>query len=145
MLCPKCRAEYRPGFTRCSDCDVELVEELPPVDPQDPKLDINGRPDRAPTRVFLAWFLPMCIYLILFFGTWFRPVLFRNAFFALFLVSLVLVGNIGAFWMMYQAVRYERQVGKYVLPAFIPFMFVWYSIVRVPLRRLSESNSEFIR
>ena len=29
MFCPKCRAEYRPGFTRCSDCDVPLVERLP--------------------------------------------------------------------------------------------------------------------
>jgi hypothetical protein len=26
MYCPQCKAEYRPGFTRCSDCDVELVE-----------------------------------------------------------------------------------------------------------------------
>ena len=29
MFCPRCRAEYRPGFHRCSDCDVELVDELP--------------------------------------------------------------------------------------------------------------------
>lgn len=28
MFCPKCRAEYRPGFSRCSDCDLNLVEEL---------------------------------------------------------------------------------------------------------------------
>jgi hypothetical protein len=29
MFCPECRAEYRPGFTRCSDCDVDLVHEIP--------------------------------------------------------------------------------------------------------------------
>jgi hypothetical protein len=29
MFCPQCKAEYRPGFTRCSDCDVDLVERLP--------------------------------------------------------------------------------------------------------------------
>lgn len=29
MFCPVCRAEYRPGFTRCTDCDVDLVAELP--------------------------------------------------------------------------------------------------------------------
>jgi hypothetical protein len=28
MFCPVCRLEYRPGFTKCSDCDVELVENL---------------------------------------------------------------------------------------------------------------------
>jgi hypothetical protein len=26
MICPECKAEYRVGFTRCADCDVELVE-----------------------------------------------------------------------------------------------------------------------
>jgi hypothetical protein len=26
MFCPQCKAEYRPGFTHCTDCDVELVE-----------------------------------------------------------------------------------------------------------------------
>jgi uncharacterized protein with PIN domain len=26
MYCPQCKAEYRQGFTRCADCDVELVE-----------------------------------------------------------------------------------------------------------------------
>ena|SRR3989442_7191458 len=28
MFCPECKAEYRPGFTRCNDCQVELVEVL---------------------------------------------------------------------------------------------------------------------
>ena len=27
--CPKCKAEYKPGIKRCSDCDIPLVEELP--------------------------------------------------------------------------------------------------------------------
>jgi hypothetical protein len=26
MICPVCKAEYRQGFARCSDCDVELAE-----------------------------------------------------------------------------------------------------------------------
>ena len=30
MFCPKCRAEYREGFSRCSDCDIPLVPELEP-------------------------------------------------------------------------------------------------------------------
>jgi hypothetical protein len=29
MFCPKCGVEYRPGFTRCTDCDLDLVHELP--------------------------------------------------------------------------------------------------------------------
>ena len=27
-FCPSCRAEYRSGFTVCSDCNVELVNKL---------------------------------------------------------------------------------------------------------------------
>src|ERR1700676_1648838 len=29
MFCPVCKAEYRRGFTRCADCDVDLIETLP--------------------------------------------------------------------------------------------------------------------
>lgn len=36
MFCPQCQVEYRTGFIRCSDCEVDLVEELrkegPPFD-----------------------------------------------------------------------------------------------------------------
>ena len=30
MYCPHCRSEYRPGFALCKDCEIGLVEELPP-------------------------------------------------------------------------------------------------------------------
>ena len=33
MYCPDCRAEYREGFETCPDCEVQLVVELPPEDP----------------------------------------------------------------------------------------------------------------
>jgi len=87
----------------------------------------------------------MCIYVILFFTLWIRPSLLENTYVALLLICFILVGNIGGFWMIYQAVRYERQVGKYFLLAFVPFMFVWYSLVRVPLRKEFQGKSDFIR
>ena len=30
MFCPVCRSEYREGFTKCADCQVDLVEVLAP-------------------------------------------------------------------------------------------------------------------
>jgi hypothetical protein len=29
MFCPQCYAEYRRGFARCADCDIDLVDEMP--------------------------------------------------------------------------------------------------------------------
>jgi hypothetical protein len=45
MYCPKCGAEYRPGFSRCADCDVYLVDQ--PEDAQ-PRPD----PHREMVEVF---------------------------------------------------------------------------------------------
>ena len=28
MFCPKCKSEYRDGFTTCADCGVKLIKEL---------------------------------------------------------------------------------------------------------------------
>jgi len=41
MICPECRAEYRQGFHRCADCDVELVHVLPTAPPQPGEFDGN--------------------------------------------------------------------------------------------------------
>ena len=37
MFCPKCRAEYREGFSTCADCNVDLVDDLPPLDEDTPE------------------------------------------------------------------------------------------------------------
>jgi hypothetical protein len=49
MFCPQCKAEFRSGFTRCSDCDIELVD-APLVD----KTDSEQAPDAAPVVVATA-------------------------------------------------------------------------------------------
>ena len=50
MYCPKCHAEYIPGFTRCADCNVALVEELParPKRAREAKPADPPRPDLPP-------------------------------------------------------------------------------------------------
>jgi hypothetical protein len=43
MYCPQCRCEFRPGFTHCKSCDVDLIEELPPKDPPQDEPESYGR------------------------------------------------------------------------------------------------------
>jgi hypothetical protein len=43
VFCPECTIEYRDGFTRCSDCDVELVATL--TEPE-------GEPDVELVKVY---------------------------------------------------------------------------------------------
>ena len=43
MFCPKCKAGYREGFTRCADCDVDLIPELSPepeLEPSEEYVDL---------------------------------------------------------------------------------------------------------
>lgn len=43
MFCPNCGFEYRPGFTLCNDCDVDLVDQLPTeAESEEPKEEANN-------------------------------------------------------------------------------------------------------
>ena len=46
MFCPQCKAEYRPGFTRCADCKVELVDQLPEAPSPEPYESVWTGEDR---------------------------------------------------------------------------------------------------
>lgn len=50
----------------------------------------------------------------------------------LLLVLLFAVPPVGAFWMMYQVIRHERQPFFLIAMAlFVPFAFLWYYFERV--------------
>jgi hypothetical protein len=48
MICPQCKAEYRQGFTRCVDCDVDLVHETPPGNLANQEIPQPGDPNEDP-------------------------------------------------------------------------------------------------
>jgi hypothetical protein len=54
MFCPKCKDEFRAGFTHCASCDVDLVESLSET-PQAPQ-PVQG----AATRPAVARMVDYC-------------------------------------------------------------------------------------
>jgi len=50
MFCPKCKAEYRVGFLRCSDCDIALVDRLP--EPEEAPRDVRPHAELVVIRTF---------------------------------------------------------------------------------------------
>jgi hypothetical protein len=71
MFCPKCRTEYRKGFTACSDCDIPLVDELLPINLEQLKeLDQRQAARKSRNRfitslIFAPLFAPLMMFLIL--------------------------------------------------------------------------------
>lgn len=47
------------------------------------------------------------------------------------LILLLAVAPIGAFWMMYMSIRYEKNPFPMIALALIPFTFLWYYIEHV--------------
>jgi hypothetical protein len=54
MFCPQCEAEYRQGFTRCGDCDVDLVYSLPQESPA-PSESLASQFDGQRSELRLVW------------------------------------------------------------------------------------------
>jgi hypothetical protein len=51
-------------------------------------------------------------------------------------VIIFAVPPVGAFWMLYQVIRYEKQPLPLILLAFfVPFVFLWYYFERVRPRK----------
>jgi len=60
----------------------------------------------------------------------------------LFLIGLFGIAPLGAFWMMYMSIRYEKKPFLLLLLAsFIPFTFLWYYFERVRPRRLMRDRN----
>ena len=62
-----------PGICALLGLRLDLVEELAALNPPAPELDVDSKPDLAPRLFFLAWFIPMRIYLLFIFGSIVRP------------------------------------------------------------------------
>jgi hypothetical protein len=53
MFCPVCKTKYRPGFTKCADCGVDLVATLPADDPAEAAEVGDDAPTDSDGRILL--------------------------------------------------------------------------------------------
>lgn len=49
MICPVCHSEYREGYTRCTECDVRLIEPVRLAKPN------SGKPRRETVPPVVVW------------------------------------------------------------------------------------------
>ena len=103
---------------------------LPPKQP-DPNFD----PTEYPSKEFFFGFIPLaCVAAGL--SIFLVDRMHISGFHPLIavLVFVHIVVPLGGWWLIYQAIRYEIRVWRYVLLAFVPFGFLWYLFVRYPHR-----------
>ncbi len=65
MFCPKCRTEYKKGFTTCADCGIPLIDELPPLVEKDEK-EVKARARRRfiSSLIIAPLFAPLTMFII---------------------------------------------------------------------------------
>ena len=99
MFCPECGAEYRPDFTRCSDCDVALVYGLPEAQRvRKPKRDSGTYPSNNASKLLTA-FISLGWIPAGFLGLWIGEQLPRNAqlpFYIFLIVAIIYYRLAGA-------------------------------------------------
>jgi hypothetical protein len=61
---------------------------------------------------------------------------------AILFFALFSVGPLGAFWMLYMAIRYEKHPLPLILLAFLPYSFLWYYFERVRPRKQTSRLAE---
>ena len=61
MICPRCKHEYRAGFTRCATCQVDLVDEDALAEPEPVRAETHSGIDATT----LAELLPFCGFITL--------------------------------------------------------------------------------
>ena len=61
MICPRCKHEYRAGFTRCATCQVDLVDEDALAEPE----PVRGESRSSMDANTMAELLPFCGFITL--------------------------------------------------------------------------------
>ena len=64
MICPRCKHEYRAGFTRCATCHVDLVDEDSLPQSRDPE-PLHSHTRSTMDANTIAELLPFCGFLTL--------------------------------------------------------------------------------
>ena len=130
MFCPSCGADYRDGFAQCSDCAVPLADVLPEGWKRS-----ESASSEFPRREFMLWFVPLSVISTLtpiFLLSKLSPSRFHPLHLVVILTCLAV--PIGGCWMFVQVVDHEEQAKAWIPFSFVPFMFLWYLLMRYPTR-----------
>ncbi len=92
------------------------------------------------TKIFLWMLLGLLVTGIAF---WMlaSPGVPKNPLLTFLIIVIFAVPPIGAFWMLYMSIRYEKNPLGMILLAFVPYAFLWYYFERFRPRRANRVES----
>lgn len=127
--CPKCRTEYREGFTSCGDCGSDLVDALAPGSPPEEREAMKDKARKWWVALLLSLVQPglgqiyngqfrkaiimYALPLLIFPGV---LLCLNSAFVRAFLVAFVILTAAYYLWAAIDAVRTSRRLSRHYVP-----------------------------
>jgi hypothetical protein len=88
----------------------------------------------------ILWMVVVLLVTALVFWLLTIPGVPRNPFLMLLIVPIFVIPPIGAFWMLYMAIRHERQPLPMMLLALVPDTFLWYYFERIRFKNRGHAE-----
>jgi hypothetical protein len=123
---------------------VETIKEIVEGKPPSFEPDAGEASDKASWLKYQLFLYSIATALIVYVGLMILLTLVtRNPLAAQIPAFLAACAVPGAVWLVYQAVRYEKRPGLYLLMAIVPFSFIWYYFGRFKTRTSEPARPSF--
>lgn len=134
MICPKCNSNYRDGFTKCSDCGLDLVEKT------------ENNVQELPKNILIYKYSAFSIVSLLVFFCLFHFVFYGMGSLVLFFIASILILILTIIGIV-QMLRKKKHIVLFIAITLIPIILLSFFIntkVRSYENNLTEERAQEI-